>query len=53
MIKGSLSTFGGDGDDTWFVEDYGAVDAPNTTEVAWGGAGNDVVRGTHKLIGRQ
>lgn len=50
MITGDLTTFGGDGDDTWFVEDYGAVDAnANTDEKAWGGAGNDVVRGTHKF----
>ena len=49
-----LYTYGEDGDDEWFVEAYGDVDAdPTGTEFGFGGAGNDVVRGTHQPTGNQ
>lgn len=45
---------GGEGDDTWIIQDYGAVDAgslENSNDYGFGGAGHDVIRGTHKVTG--
>jgi len=51
---------GGDGDDTWIIQDYATVDAAsgtdgpndsNANDYGFGGAGDDLVRGTHKVTG--
>jgi Ca2+-binding RTX toxin-like protein len=50
MISTSNTFKGGEGDDTVLVEAYGDVASgqENVADYAWGQAGNDVVRGTHK-----
>jgi hypothetical protein len=51
-----LKTYGEDGDDEWDVKPYSyIVEEDNETgaEYAFGGAGNDVVRGTHQATGKQ
>jgi Ca2+-binding RTX toxin-like protein len=52
--SGRLQVKGGDGDDTWIVQGYGAIEdtgalSPNYNDYGFGGAGNDVIRGTHKV----
>lgn len=53
-LNAKLFTYGEDDDDEWFVESYGSVGKNFTGfEYGFGGAGNDVVRGTHQPTGKQ
>ena len=51
LTGGDLIIRGGDGDDVWVVDSYGETSSSNqnTDNYFFGGAGNDVIRGSHFL----
>ena len=52
--KKTARLYGGDGNDEWVVAAYGEVEQAdrNKSEASFGGAGDDVVRGTHRAKGQ-
>ena len=52
-IGDTLLVHGGDGNDTWLIDDFSTITTgrrgnQNANEYGFGGAGDDIVRGTHR-----